>query len=456
MKGWLRAAWLPAALAFAGLAGCNGPIESPEPHLIVWESYNNEEHRVFDEMAREPFEKWYAGKHGKPIRIILGRVPFEGLLPKLKTACQTRTTPDICRVDVAHVVQLAYGQAIVALDELQGFGGGLPDKLRTEYVPAAYDSNLLELKQHGGQWIKHLYGLPDQTNCLCLFYNKRLFREGADRLRKAGLDPDKPPATWESFETCARALTIPAKNQFGFGMDNSLWWTLPYLNSWGAGFLGRDGAGNLVCTLTGREAVEAFKFKVGLYRNRFPVDGVEASAEAGAWIPGAVAPTQGFANSNYAMILSGPWNLENLKVAKGVELGVATIPAGPKGGVSTTGGSNLAVFRHCKDPEAAFEFLRFVTSAEFQLKWAGRLGQIPVRADVMDKVDLKDRPELRVFYQQMLNAQARPAVPGYDRLEELVNPELELGLKGQKSPEQALSSAARVVEQQVLSAVNEL
>ncbi|MBI4868698.1 MAG: extracellular solute-binding protein [Candidatus Wallbacteria bacterium] len=456
LRALTAAAILGTGALIFGLAGCTGYTESSGDVLNVWESYNNEEHRVFDEMARQPFEAWYRQKTGKPIRIVLGRVPFDGLLPKLKTACQTRTTPDICRVDVAHVVQLAYGKAIVPLDTLQAFGGGAPEKLRGEYVPAAYDSCLLELKQPGGQWVKHLYGLPDQTNCLCLFYNKRLFRENADRLRKAGLDPEAPPATWEQFKAYARALTLPAVSQFGFAMDNSLWWTLPYLNSWGATFLGRDGAGNLVCTLTEKAAVEAFKYKVGLYRERFQVDGVETSAEAGAWIPGAVDPTQGFANSNYAMIFSGPWNLENLKLAKGVELGVGLVPQGPKGGVSTTGGSNLVVFRHCKNQEAAFEFLRFVTSAEFQLKWASRLGQIPVRADVMDKVDLKDRPELKVFYKQMLSAQARPAVPGYDRLEELVNPELELGLKGQRTPEEALTAAAKIVQQQVLSAVNEL
>ena len=47
-------------------------------------------------------------------------------------------------------------------------------------------------------------------------------------------------------------------------------------------------------------------------------------------------------------------------------------------------------------------------------------------------------------------------VEAIDRLEELVNPEMELGLKGDKTPEQALKSAADIVDKEVLSAVNEL
>jgi ABC-type glycerol-3-phosphate transport system substrate-binding protein len=457
-RGWPFLLWSLAAVAVlaCGAGGCGQVRASHDHELIVWESYNNEEHRVFDELAREPFQKWYQEKRGKALTVVLGRVPFEGLLPKLKTACQTKTTPDVCRVDVTHVTQLAYGKALVALDELANFGGGPPDKLRSEYIPAAFDSNVIEVKRAGGGWEKHLYGLPDQTNCVCLFYNKRLYREDAARLKAAGCDPERPPATWEEFQKYARALSVPSKNQFGFAMDNSLWWSLPFFNAWGASFVGKDAQNNLRCTINEAPALAAFKFKVGLFRERFTVDGVETSAEAGSWIPGSVGPTQGFANSSYAMILSGPWNLETLKGAAGVELGVGMVPAGPKGSWSTTGGSNMVVFRQCKNPEAAYDFLRFITSAEFQKTWAERLGQIPVRADVLDKIDLSHKPELAVFYKQMMAAQARPGVPGYDRLEELVNPEMELGLKGDKTPEQALDSAAKIVDEQVLSQVNEL
>ncbi len=438
------------------LTGCQRASGTRPGVVTIWESYNNEEHRLFDQLARKPFEEWYQAKHGKSIEVKVDRVPFGGLLPKLKMACQTSTTPDICRVDVAQVVQLAFGKAVVPLDELEAYGGGAPDKLRDEYVAAAFDSNLVEVKQADGKWAVHLFGLPDSTNCLCLFYNKRLFRENAGRLKAADCDPGRAPVTWQEFVRYARALTLPGKKQYGFAMDNSLWWTLPFFNSWGASFVDRDPGGKLVCTLAGQRALEAFSFKVGLYQDRFSVDGVETRAEAGAWIPGAVSPLQGFANGSYAMILSGPWNLDNLRGTDGVDLGVSMIPAGPEGSSSTTGGTNMVVFKASPNKEASYQFLRFITSAGFQKKWAGALGKIPVRPDVMDKIDLTEKPELTVFYQQMLNAKARPPIPGYDRLEELVNPELELGLKGQKSPEEALRSAASSVEEQVLSRINEL
>ena len=44
------------------------------------------------------------------------------------------------------------------------------------------------------------YGIPWQRSTIILYYNKDAYRE-------VGLDPDKPPATWEELEEYARKLT---------------------------------------------------------------------------------------------------------------------------------------------------------------------------------------------------------------------------------------------------------
>ena len=45
-----------------------------------------------------------------------------------------------------------------------------------------------------------IYGIPQNGYALSLFYNRKLFKA-------AGLDPDKPPTTWDEFRSYAKQLT---------------------------------------------------------------------------------------------------------------------------------------------------------------------------------------------------------------------------------------------------------
>jgi multiple sugar transport system substrate-binding protein len=67
-----------------------------------------------------------------------------------------------------------------------------------------------------------IYGLPQNGYALGIYYNRKLFSG-------AGLDPDKPPTTWEEFRAAAKALTsskvagfaeTSASNQGGWHFTN--------------------------------------------------------------------------------------------------------------------------------------------------------------------------------------------------------------------------------------------
>src|SRR5690349_16990912 len=165
-----RASLLVALLLVSFAASCGrssaGDADGAET-ITIWETYNAEEHAVFDALARD-FETEYAAKRGRRVRLDVERVPYEGLLPKLKYAAITHTAPDVCRVDNAWVLTLAYGKALAELDTLTNFGGSL-DAETAKYVPAAISTNLVDVPNGRGGWDRHLFGLPDQTNCETLF-----------------------------------------------------------------------------------------------------------------------------------------------------------------------------------------------------------------------------------------------------------------------------------------------
>jgi multiple sugar transport system substrate-binding protein len=435
------------ALAVALSLSC-GASRGADPNgvdtVTIWETYNAEEHAVFEGLARD-FERDHEARTGRPVRLDVQRVPYEGLLPKLKYAAITHTAPDVCRVDNAWVLTLAYGKALAPLDTLPSFGVPL-DAETAKYVPAAISTNLVDVPDGHGGWERHLFGLPDQTNCVTLFWNRSLFAASADALRREGLDPARAPATWDEFVRYARVLTVPEKKQYGFGMFATLWWVMPFLNTFGAEFTVTRPDGKIACGFGDPAAVEAFRFLVSL-------EGREG-VEAGAWQTGAINPEQGFINGKYAMILTGPWNLKRFE---GIDFGVSLVPAGPAGTSSNVGGSNMVVFKSSRHQDLALEFLRWFTAADVQLRWSEALGQIPVNRDAFEAAARAAAgTNLGVFLEQLRTARPLRQVPKMDQIEErVVNPAIELALKGSSPPEDIMRNASAQIDRDYLSIVND-
>ncbi len=404
-----RTITLAAALATVALAlslGCGGGAEQEGATLTIWQTYNDEEYPVFKEIVAS-FEEAHPGT-----TIDVVRLPFAGAEPKIQTALTTRTEPDIARVDVSFLAKLAGKNALLDIGE---------------YVPESYRADILPVALSSCYYDGKLWGLPDQTNGLCLFYNREHFRA-------AGLDPDRPPATWDELISYGQKLTDRDEGVFGIGLSNSLWWTLPFFYTHGAEFLNEDGTR---CVLNSPEGIAAFQLKVDLY-SKYDIEG-------GAWRAGGIVHDLGFQNGRYSMILNGPWAVESLK-RTGIDFGVGLIPAGPAGTATNVGGNNLVVFKSSKNPELAAEFLTFVASAETQSMWASRLGQIPVNVKASDVITSEERPFLAVFVEQMKTATARPQVMSYPEIENLMNPEMQAALDGTKSVEAALDAAVAEID----------
>ncbi|MEW6555849.1 MAG: extracellular solute-binding protein [Elusimicrobiota bacterium] len=394
--------------------------------ITLWESYNHEEHQVFLEIVKE-FEQ-----QNPDIKINVQRVPFDGMRMKLMTSMITHTAPDIARVDVADLPRLVISRSLVDLTQF----GAL--ELAKDLVPAAVNSNIFEERffiSGSTSSVKHIFGIPDQTTGVALFYNKEMFKKA---------DIKKPPETWTEFIEVAKKLTADLNNdgktdQFGFAMDNSLWWSFPFYNTFGVRFLSPDGK---KCLLSSEEAEECLQFQVDLYQ--------KYKVEAGAWQSGAVGPDKGFINKKYAMIFSGPWNVKKFKNS-GINFSIALIPKGKAGTSTNVGGSDTVVLRETKYPHECYEFLKYLVSIPAQTKWCNTLGQIPVNLKAYPYIDTTKNPEIKTFMEQMKTAIARPPVIDYDQLEYLMNQEMYTARAGKKTVQEALSGAVKKINEQVLN-----
>ena len=413
---------------------CSKPGGLGDMDILVWASYGPDEYKLFETIAH----RWSSLKDN-PYKVHVAQIPWMGQESKYRTSLIAGAPPDIGRVDTPFVPELAHNNVLT--DIKQYLAAEEAEKkmdtgeILAQYVKAAIDSCIIKDKNG----VERVYGFPDQTNGACLFYNK-------DSFGAAGLDAEIPPKTWDEFIDFGKKLTKPADGIYGFGMDNSLWWSFPFFNTFGTKFLSDDGS---KCLLDSKEGIAALQFKVDLYKKH--------AIEGGAWKSGGQNTETGFINGRYAMVLMGPWNVSRFKAAK-VNFGVSLIPAGPAGTSTNVGGTNMVIFRNDKRPaaklRACYDFLRYVTSEDIQAEWASKLRQIPVNLKAYDKIKITDKEEekiLKTFMEQMKTAQARPKVLKYSQLETIINPEMESALSGNISVEQALKNAVERINREVLT-----
>ena len=152
------------------------------------------------------------------------------------------------------------GQRKLAEDER--VGGPLAVR-QSEYVPATWAET-----QYEGQ----TYAIPMDTDDRVLYYNRSLFRE-------AGLDPDKPPQTWDEMINAAKKLTVRTAGggyeRIGFVPIYGQGWL--YLWSWqeDGQFLSPDGRR---CTMDSQELWKALTAMVSWYDALGGIDAVNTFA----------------------------------------------------------------------------------------------------------------------------------------------------------------------------------
>ncbi len=123
------------------------------------------------------------------------------------------------------------------------------------------------------------------------------------------------------------------------------------------------------------------------------------------------------------------------------KVAIAPLPHFSEGeSVSTLGGWHIGISKYSDAKEESFKFLSFVTSYVNQKKLALQLGWNPARTDVyQDKELIEKMPHLASLREVFENAYARPPLPYYTLISEVVQRRVNSVLSGRISPSEALS-----------------
>lgn len=216
--------------------------------LTVWGSLSVEQSAQLRAQVSE-FERRHPG-----VKVSLLSMGAGNMNPqKLMTAIVGKVPPDVVNQDRFTIGDWASRGAFMDLTPFIRRDRSKPDGVRPEeYYKPCWN----EAVYKGG-----VYAIPNSTDARFLFYNKTLFR-------KAGLDPNKPPRTWDELREYTRRLTVRDNTgrivQIGFIPDFGNSWF--YLYSWQNEGEFMDPTGR-ICTLNNPRSVTSLEYCKKLYED---------------------------------------------------------------------------------------------------------------------------------------------------------------------------------------------
>jgi sn-glycerol 3-phosphate transport system substrate-binding protein len=297
---------------------------------------------------------------------------------------------------------------------------------------AGFYPGFMENSSTGGK----TYGIPWQRSTIILYYNK-------DAFSQAGLDPDKPPATWDELRSMAKKLTKKENNatvRYGIQIPSDkagyAYWMLQTFCNQQNGFNLMNDAGTEVYFNDPRTIKGLTFWKV------LSDDGSQATGTS-AW---STTPTD-FIQQKTAMIYHTTGNLTNIRKNAAFNFGTAMLPADLSRG-SPTGGGNFYLFKGVpqKQTEAAFTFIKWMTSdPERVAQWSIDTGYVATRPEAYETARLKEYtrgfPQALVARDQLEFAHAEFSVYDQGRLQDILDTAIEAVMTGQDQPENAMKNA---------------
>jgi multiple sugar transport system substrate-binding protein len=174
--------------------------------------------------------------------------------------------------------------------------------------------------------------------------------------------------------------------------------------------------------------LQGFSFYVDLFRRGY-VPTVSNSQIANLY--------QQFGDGQFAMFISGPWDIGNLRTRLTAEQqetwSTAPLP-GPDGtpypGVSLSGGASLVITKRSRKQEAAKKFIAFLSRPEIQAKFFELSGDLPARRSAWNAPGLVDDREIKAFRTQLDRTVVLPRVPEAENIVNAVAEHGQLAIRG--------------------------
>ncbi|GAA2799490.1 extracellular solute-binding protein [Saccharopolyspora taberi] len=388
------------------LSGC-GSGSANANRVVYWDTSNPSESSVFAGIAQE------CGRTGG-YEVAVETVSFDQALNNYKTAAQGGQGPDVLRADVGWVAQLAQAGLV---QDLSG-------------TPLAADTGdflaqPLESTRHEGK----TYAVPQVTDALALFYNKR-------KLDEAGV---APPKSWEELRAAAPRLG----GQNAFFINNDEYYALPFLYTHGGDLVNPAGKTIDINTPESVRGLQTAKDLLDAGAARTALDQTNSYSNM----------KTAFTSGEVAMVVDGPWAaaeyLESEEFADPSNLGIAPVPGSAT--PSPVGGHDYVIRQGSDATDASVKFVQCMSSAQNQAAIAEKLGLLPTRRSAYDSPAVTANRMVSAFKPLVDGAHSRAWIPeGAELLDPLQTAYADI-LAGRKETKAALDETAKLYKDTVVT-----
>lgn len=407
------------------LLSCDKKRDKPVA-LVFWSS-NNKDEITLSKSAVAAWNQAHTGAqsvHFQPIPE--GQSSEEVIL----AAVVGKTTPDIyANMWQGNVEMYARSGVLVALDTLEGF---------LHFIKERCDSNVIKEITSGDG---HIYQVPWKVNPILTIYNKTLFEENGIK---------DLPKTYGAYLAAARRFVdnnkyAAERKRFGYTAVKPIWYER--LFNFYPLYLAASGGAPLIindkAAFNNKHAVEVFRFLQTLYKEEF------FSRESSG------ASTDPFVAQSIVTKWTGPWEISYLNRIPNrtfeFDYYEPPVPDGHQGPVYTYADpKNIVIFNTCKQPQAAWNFIKTLIDKEGDLQLLVTTGQLPRRTNIENDPFFAsffaNNPMMLPFAEQVKYTRGIDNCDVMVEVLDIISQEYEACVVyGRKTPEAAIVAAEKAV-----------
>lgn len=460
-----RLLWLFACLMAVSIAACGSPETETLPERIALPTSDSsvvvEEPVVVEEVAEDQpvatqqqtlvvsfpgdnrqetmqqiIDSFIAKKAGEGVLVtVQTNQPTDGYYDQVLLDFSAGVGPDVLSLSAEGIPEF------VSADYLQP----LDDRLAAWDEWANFPTGMQEMPRYNGS----TYGVMYDTDTRLIYYRTDVFEQ-------AGLPVPWAPTSWA--DVTGAAMQIQNATQVPYPImiqSGSVWGEATTIS--GVLMLLHGAGGTLLDTADGKWVVESPELRdsLGFYETVFSnnLSNADIFMEPEPWVPYL---QEGFPNGDVGIFIGesffwglyavdGPWAMTNRDDVVGWAPMPAQAPGAALGGrdfIGVGGGWGWSMAKTSQNPELAWEFIQFMTSANSISRYTNAMGSIPARSDApSDEAFYVALGEAVLPYQSF-----RPADPDYALVSEQIQLATDKIMLGQATAEVAMQEFAATVE----------
>ncbi|MER6530205.1 extracellular solute-binding protein [Streptomyces sp. NPDC001508] len=354
--------------------------------LVMW-SMGDKADKDLQSLAKK-FEQQNPG-----VTVQITAVPWDAAHEKLTTAIAGGNTPDLSLIGSTWMAEMA---------AMKGFQATPASFKASAFFPGQWDTT---------KYKNASYGVPFIADTSVIYYR-------TDITAKAGIK-GAPADDWAGYLKDLKAVqaTVGKQNpklrhatQLQTGFNSWLFW-LPLVWQQGGDIY---DSGTKKFTFDSPAVAKALEYYSGIFK-----DGLSPNDKTDSG--------QNFQNGLIGTVQQGASTSGNLHLnAPALDSTWQTMPL-PRGeqAAGLAGGSDLAVFKDAKNPDAAWKFVQFLTAPENLATYADATGNLPAVARSWSEGKLSGNPKMAAFETQLKVTKAPPSITTWQQIADTIDSELE-------------------------------